>query len=238
MIYTTDVIGGEQASDVGERQAVFYRRRPENGTTGSAPVRLSHLLKHGDRPTIAANGSLLIVMWSSFPSYDTPDPMADRGIYVRRSIDAGATWRQTENLSRLPNNPIDAPSIAVTASSFWWVLTQTEDGEMEVAEIPAQPCTDCGGLGFLFGPTTNSEGAAGLSGRAVVAASGGHAIVAWVDDDEGTIKARYSNAGVTELGPAFVVATNAWDVKTGIDVAMKGSRSYVTWSTARPSSCA
>lgn len=182
---------------------------------------------------IVAGGDVLNAMWQTFPSYDSPDPMGRRGLFFRTSRNAGKTWGRIYDFSFMstgdpPGEPMGVGSIAMAPFTYF----TRASGTTGVFEVSTFSCSHggCAGVGEYIGGTTN-HGPEGLVAHEAIAVSGNKLAVAWVADDLGTIKARFSPDDVGTFGPEVTIANSSRTTKTGIDIAMKGGRTVIAWST-------
>jgi len=77
---------------------IYYRRSSDGGKTWEPPVRLTSDRANQKNPDIAAYGDLVYVAWEDHRNLAT----AGSEIYVRCSVDGGATWKAEEQVSRSP----------------------------------------------------------------------------------------------------------------------------------------
>jgi hypothetical protein len=231
MVYTTDRIGGVQVSDGGPYQGVFYRRRAQNGTTWSAPKRLSQPGKHADRPVIVATDELVTVMWQTFESYDHPDTSADRRLWLRQSDDRGSTWmpaKERSNPAGDPGYPMEPHAIGAAGNEVVYAEMRSSSGDIFVWDYTCDGQGGCGGSGSAQGHTTN-PGPHGFAGYPAFDVSGRKFALAWMADGSGTIKARFATDW--RFGPTVTVATGSRHTRAGIGIDIAGDRAVVAWST-------
>ena len=130
---------------------------------------LSDNLGTADSPTIAVSGNIVHVVWGDGTS-------GDEDVFYRRSLDGGATFGQTINLSDNPGLSLN-PEIALSGSNVYVVW---HDHELPVnAEIFYRRSTDGGAS---FEPTRNLSNSPETSERPTLAAIGNSVYVAWQED--------------------------------------------------------
>jgi hypothetical protein len=103
---------------------IYYARSEDGGQSWSGVTRLTHAGGTSLRPSVAATGDDLHVVWFDGRNGDTE-------IYYKRSRDAGQTWGRD---ARLTHSRAEAslPSIAVADGVVHVVWSDTRDGNPEI----------------------------------------------------------------------------------------------------------
>lgn len=107
---------------------IYYKRSQDGGSTWGPDVRLTRAPGLSLRPSIAASGNDVQVVWN-----DGRDGTVQ--VYAKRSADGGSTWGRDERLTRSTGNPLDdslRPAVAAGAGSFYVVWTDRRDGNAEI----------------------------------------------------------------------------------------------------------
>jgi hypothetical protein len=107
---------------------IYYKRSQDGGSTWGPDVRLTRAPGLSLRPSIAASGRDVHVVWS-----DGRDGTIQ--VYAKRSADGGATWSLDERLTRASGNPMDdvlRPAVATGAGSVYVIWTDRRDGNAEI----------------------------------------------------------------------------------------------------------
>jgi hypothetical protein len=174
---------------------IFYRTNAGD-VFGRTTDNLSNNGAVSAGPAIAVSGNNVYVVWSD----NTPG----RGeIFYRRSIDGGATFSSTINLS---NNTgfSDSPDIAITGNHVSVVWRDSTPGNTEILYRRSM------NSGVTFSSTINLSNNTGFSADPAIAVSGNNVYVTWRDNTPGNyeILLRKSiNTGVT-FGSTINVSQN------------------------------
>jgi hypothetical protein len=103
---------------------IYYAQSEDGGRSWSAVTRLTHARGTSLRPSLAATGDDLHVVWFDGRSGDTE-------IYYKRSRDAGRTWGPDVRLTH-SRAEASLPSIAVDDGVVHVVWSDTRDGNPEI----------------------------------------------------------------------------------------------------------
>ena len=107
---------------------IYSKRSEDGGSTWGPDVRLTRAPGLSLRPSIAASGRNVHVVWS-----DGRDGTIQ--VYAKRSADGGATWGPDERLTHAAGNPLDdvlRPAVAVSGGSVYVIWTDRRDGNAEI----------------------------------------------------------------------------------------------------------
>jgi hypothetical protein len=198
-------------SDATTPQAAFATSS-HDGVSWRKPIRLSTNGVNAENPTTASAGSTLIAGWmTGFSPYDPVG--APRRVQVVVSGDRGMSWGTPKNLS--PRGAeVDYPTVAASSTSFGTINLYAVWVDAETGRVLFRSRSG----GSPWSPTirlgaTTRKTTAGYSGLANVAASGDLVAIAWVADEEGTVKARAIDLQAS--GSAAAAATRSeWGPRT------------------------
>ncbi|MCK9400047.1 MAG: exo-alpha-sialidase [Bacteroidales bacterium] len=160
-----------------DKLEIYYKRSTDWGITWGEDTRLSFDSLVSTRPSIAASGSNVYLVWQ-----DHRDQNAE--IYFMKSTDNGLTWG--ENI-RLTNDPNQSwfPNLAVSEDHLFVFWEETRDGNREIYYKCSYDSGD------TWGPDTRlTEDAAG-SYRPFIAVSGSQLNVMWYDSRDGNYEIYY-----------------------------------------------
>jgi hypothetical protein len=191
------------ATDAGPHMGVFVQRSQAGAVSPSwsRPVRLSPRGVHAERPSIAAEGTTVIVSWVTQRRYLRYRPGAPRVLWVRISRNQGRTWGAAKRLTAVEGR-VDYPRLAIGDGRLFATWTSADTGAIRIAHSD-----DNGGhwATATIAQTTSTpfgtgEGYAGLPD---IGASGANVALAWIATDTGIQQALTSATG----GDDFVGAT-------------------------------
>lgn len=108
----------------GDGSEIYYRQSMDNGESWGAELRLTTSPDWSTRPSVAASGSNVHVVWQDART-------GDLDIVYRRSTDAGASWGSDFALT---NDPASSyyPSIARSDSALFVVWTDERTGGSDI----------------------------------------------------------------------------------------------------------
>jgi len=86
------------------RDEIFVRVSADNGATWNETVNLSKNNGISNTAYVAATGSIVSVVWTDFTT-------GNADIFFKRSVDKGATWKSTVNISNSPGNSLLTQSV-------------------------------------------------------------------------------------------------------------------------------
>ena len=187
------------ATDDGPYMGVFVQRSPAGATlpTWGKPLRLSPPSVHAERPSIAAQGSIVIASWVTQRSYGRYHPGAPRVLWVRVSRNQGKTWGRATRLSPI-NGRVDYPRVAIGGGRLFAVWTSADNGGIRIAHSD-----DNGGhwAKATIAQTTSTPFGAGegYAGLPDIGASGPNVAIAWIATDTGIQRALTSALGGDDL---------------------------------------
>ncbi|MGA9841429.1 MAG: sialidase family protein [Nitrososphaeraceae archaeon] len=179
----------------GEDTAIYYRRSVDGGATFGSIFNLSNNAGSSLSPAIAVSGNHVYVVWD-----DNTETGEASEILYRRSVDGGATFGNTINLSNTAGFSGNS-DIAVSGNNVYVVWNDN-------AEILYRRSVDGGAT---FGSIFNLSNNAGGSGNPSIAVAGNNAYVTWSDNTPGNadiLLRKSDNAGVT-FGSTINVSQNA-----------------------------
>ncbi|HEV8580492.1 MAG TPA: hypothetical protein VGX68_15605 [Thermoanaerobaculia bacterium] len=107
---------------------IYYKRSEDGGSTWGPDTRLTRAPGLSLRPSIAASGRNVHVVWA-----DGRDGTIQ--VYTKRSADGGTTWSADERLTHAAGNPLDdvlRPAVAASAGSVYVIWTDRRDGNAEI----------------------------------------------------------------------------------------------------------
>jgi len=186
--------------------------------------RLTNTTGESYRPTIAAAGSYVYVVWHD----KTP---GNAEIYFRRSIDGGATW---ETAKRLTNNWGDSvtPSIAVEGSTVYVAWSDwSADPVTPQGEIYFKKSTD---NGKTWQPTKRLTNMPGDSYKPRIEAEGSNVFVVWYDIAPGNLEI-YFRRSIDEGATWQTVKrlTNDVGESSFPTIAANSTNVYIVWDDYR-----
>lgn len=164
---------------------VYYRQSLNGGTDWEAERQLSGGPFLQERPSIAASGSVIFVVW-----HDARH--GGHTIYLRKSNDRGLTWEPEQRISSA--NGSAYPSVAASGSHVYVIWGDTRDGQ---AETYLRVSTDAG---ISWGSEVRISSTPWDSWVPTIAASGDNVYVAWVDTQDGNEEQYFrqsANRGAT-----------------------------------------
>ena len=236
LVYSTDFVKGDWASDSGPYQGTYVTTGNVDGSTGAVTWSKGKLVsqgkKHSERPSLAAGGSNVYAIWVTQTSYDNYDGTKPRVAYVRVNNNNGApkAWNAPIRLSP-GKGQVDYPVVAASGNSAYVVYTNSKNGDMVVKRT-----TDAGANWTTkkVGTTTRVEQGEGLAGWPGICAAGSNVAVVWLGANNGLLNyaistdggANYSTRdGVANLGTG-AGANFSWSQCDAV-----GARIGVTWTT-------
>jgi hypothetical protein len=202
----------------------IYYRRSTNGTTWVNPVRLNPTTQYGVRSAVAAAGSHVYAVWSTFASA-SPKGTAPRPLWFRMNAKNGAgTWAAARRLTPAASR-IDYPKIAATGANVYISYTDSATGIVYVKVSHNYGATF---TTVSLGTTTRS-GWSGRTGVPAVAAYGTTVAVTWMSSSSGVIRFRSSTNRGTSWSKTSTLGTGAI-AGTWPSISAVGTRVAVSWS--------
>ncbi len=217
--------------DGGKHTGIYYRRGNASGSSWGTPKRLNPSSSDAENGAIAAAGKYVYVAYvTGTHAANDYDPAAARHIRVRVNTNHGSSgaWLTAKKFEA-PTR-VGRPSVAAWGSRVYVAYTDADTGDIVVATNNGVNSEDIGWLATNAGVTTRTStvDGDGFEGSPVVAASGANVLVAWVDSDDGTIKAKVStDHGHTWADPAIDLATGQ---TYGLSAAADGTRLAIAWA--------
>jgi hypothetical protein len=211
---------------------VYYRRGNAGGTAWGTARRLNPPGEHAEAGAIAAASKYVYVVYRDHSHLTNDyDPAGPRGIHVSINTNHGSStaWLTTKNFEA----PTRAgrPAVAATGSYAYVAFTDADNGNVVLAKNGGTNVEDAGWTAGNVGVTTrvSTSTGDGFEGNPVVAASGALVMVAWIDSDDGTIKAKVS----TDHGATWpdTASTLSAGQVYGLSAAGLGSRLALAWAT-------
>lgn len=206
--------------DIEGNNEILYRRSTDGGANFGSTINLSNNNEESVRPAIAASGNNVYVVWID----GQPFGFGNNEVFYRRSIDGGATFGPTINLSNNEGNSLGV-SIAADKNNVYVAWGDTMEG---VSEILYRRSTD---IGVTFGPTINLSNNDGFSNGPVIAVYEKNVHITWSDTTLGNIEIFYrksSDSGTIFGGITNLSNTDGESSSPTIDV--QGENVYVAWS--------
>ncbi len=199
---------------------IYYKRSSDGGTSWGADVRLTSDPGDSEYPSVAADGSLVIVVW-----HDNRDNNPE--IYCKRSTDGGLTWGSD---LRLTNDAAASnyPSVTVSGSTVQVVWTDFRDNNYEIYYKRSSDG------GVTWGPDIRSTNSAALSQYPVIASSGASVHIVWYDNRDGNFEIYYkhsSDDGVNWTADTRLTFNSADSWFPSISVS--GSTVHIAWCDHR-----
>jgi hypothetical protein len=208
--------------DTPENTEIFMRRSADGGATFTPPVNLSDNAEFSGYPSVAISGNNAVVTWQDY----TPWQEGTRWnfeIFLRRSMDGGATFETTVNLSNnLGRSAV--PSAAISGEDVVVVWYDDLPGNYDIFL-----CRSVDG-GATFETAANLSDNAGSSAMPSVVISEKDVVVVWYDDTQGNYDiflGRSPNGGANFIPPVHL-SNNAGD-SFGPSVAISGEDVVVAW---------
>jgi len=196
---------------------IYFKNSSNGGATWQGLQRLTKNSLNSRNPKIAANGSSIYVVWEDHAP-------AQEGIYFRRSLNGGATWKSAR---RLTNSPVFAwrPAIAVSGSNVYVAWSDIVSGNYE---IYFRKSADSGATWQSTERLTNNSGS---SDNPALAVSGSNVYIVWKDntlrEHEEIYFRKSPNGGATwQSAQRFMEYTGTSLHPT---VTAGGSNVYVAW---------
>ncbi len=158
---------------------IYYKRSTDGGVSWGADTRLTNNTSLSQRPSVAATGTDVHVLWTDFRDG------SDAEIYYKRSGDGGANWGTDTRLTNTVGISYN-PSAAVSGSALHLVWYDNRDGNQE---IYYKRSTD---NGLSWGADTRlTINIPGISYLPSVAVSGSAVHVVWADDRNSNFEIYY-----------------------------------------------
>ena len=222
-----------QFEDDGHKHTgIYYRRGNASGSSWGTAKRMNPASSDAEYGAIAAASKYVYVVYTTGShaqsGYDPTDP---RLLRVRINTNHGSSnaWLPTKKMDMFAHN--GRPSVAASGKYAYVAVTDADTGEIHILTNNGANVADVGWLGQHIGDTTRLAVSAtgdGFEGAPVVAASGARVMVAWIDSDAGTIKARIStDHGHTWPDPAIDLATGQ---VYGLSAAGDATRLALAWA--------
>ena len=222
-----------QYEDDGHAHAgIYYRRGNASGTSWGAAKRLNPGSGDAEYGAIAAASKFVYVVYTTGahaqPGYDPTDP---RRLRVRINTNHGSSsaWLPAKTMDTFTHN--GRPSVAASGKHAYVAVTDADSGAIHILHNNGVNVADIGWTGRHIGDTTRLAVSApddGFEGSPVVAADGARVLVAWLDNDAGTILAKVStDHGTTWPDDPTVLSTA--DAR-GMSAAGDDGRFAVSWA--------
>ena len=174
---------------------IYYRRGNAGGTAWGTAKRLNPSGEHAEAGAIAAEASTSTSSTATTRTSPTTTTRRPRAASTSRSTRTTArrrAWLTTKNFEA----PTRAgrPAVAATGSYAYVAFTDADNGNIVVAGNGGANVEDAGWTAGNVGVTTrvSTSTGDGFEGNPVIAASGALVMLAWIDTDDGTIKAKIS----------------------------------------------
>jgi len=199
---------------------VYYKRSTDGGTTWEADTGLAVDIFQSQRPSIAASGSYVHVVW-----HDARD--GNNEIYYKRSTDGGTSWGADTRLTD-DSASSELASVAVLVSYVHTVWEDDRDGNRE---IYYKSSTD-GGTTWGADTRLTDDPDSSLEASVAVSNSGVH--VVWYDNRDGNREIYYKRS--TDGGTTWEIDTRltddpAWSYFPSVGAS--GDSIHVFWNDTR-----
>lgn len=210
-------IAWTQSSSDGTLTDVFFRGSTDNGATWGPKIKLSNTGTLFIFATfdIAAHGSNVYITWEDDASAD---------VFLRRSVDSGATWKAIRNMSNNAGDSFD-PQVAASGSNVHVVWYDNTPGK---SEILLARSTDNGATWKAIKNVSNN---AGDSAGPQITVSGSNVYVTWTDWTPGAsdILFRGSADNGATWQPSVNLSSNPTS-SSSPQIAVSGSNVHVVWT--------
>ena len=175
---------------------IFYKRSIDGGASFGAPINISNDPTDSITPDIAVSGGNVYIVWDD----DNP---GSQEIFYRRSIDGGASFGGTVNISNSPEVG-GFPSVAAVENNVY-IVWEDDDPVGGIAERDILFRRSLDG-GANFESTVDISDNNQFSTRADVAAIGDRVYIVWRDflGDPEILLTRSMDEGVSFEGPVNV----------------------------------
>ena len=159
---------------------IYYIRSTDGGVSWDADTRLTTNTSDSWNPSIAANGSLVHVVWED-------ERQGNSEIYYKKSTDGGVTWGAD---TRLTSSPSDSwnPSVTVSGVFVHVAWYDFRDGNWEIY----YKLSVDGGVSW--GTDTRMTNNSHVSRYPCLASSGSVVHLVWHDDRDGNYEAYYKRS--------------------------------------------
>ncbi|OFY48825.1 MAG: hypothetical protein A2W85_14215 [Bacteroidetes bacterium GWF2_41_31] len=159
---------------------IYYIRSTDGGVSWDADTRLTTNTSDSWNPSIAANGSLVHVVWED-------ERQGNSEIYYKNSTDGGVTWGAD---TRLTTNPYDSwnPSVTVSGLLVHVAWYDFRDGNWEIYYKRSADG------GVSWGTDTRMTNNSHVSRYPCLASSGSVVHLVWHDDRDGNYEAYYKRS--------------------------------------------
>lgn len=188
----------------------FVLTSPIAALTWETLVPLTGTTAAGWRNALAPTGAT-----SAVAVYRVKDP-GDVGIWVRRTTDAGDSWRPAVRISTIGTSAATRASVAADGQAVDAVWSEGGDCFYGPCALRYARSTDGG---RTFAASRRLSPAGGLAGQAFVARSGARVVVAWTDAASGRLLVRVSSNGGKTFRPSVKlgISSNAYYPNAGKD---------------------
>ncbi|NOS84925.1 MAG: T9SS type A sorting domain-containing protein [Ignavibacteria bacterium] len=158
---------------------IYYKRSSDSGVSWGADTRLTSNTAISQRPSVAAAGSDVHVVWTDFRDG------SDAEIYFKRSGDGGANWETDTRLTNTIGISYN-PCVTVSGSALHLVWYDNRDGNQEIYYKRST------NSGTNWGADTRlTINIPGISYLPSVAVSGSAVHVVWSDDRNSNYEIYY-----------------------------------------------
>lgn len=201
---------------IGGNNEILYRMSTDGGATFGSTINLSNNGGFSWLPKVAVSGNNVYVVWED-------DTTGNDEILFRRSVDGGATFGSTINLSSDSGDSLSV-GLAVSGSNVYVVWVDSTGGNNEIL---FRMSTDGG---ITFGDITNISNNPGFSQLPRIAVFGTNLYVIWVDvvSFKTEIFYRRSVDGGASFSDTENLSNNA-DFSDLPAVTVLGNDVYVVW---------
>ena len=222
-------VGSTTVKDAGPYSPVLYLRSSNGGTTWTSGTRLNPTNQHGVWPGVASYGSYVYASWVKVPKVVNWTLNGRRQIWFRSNSHGGAgSWGVAKAVTS-SSSRVDFPTIAAAGANIYIAYTDADTGVVRVLVSKNRGST---WTAIKLGTSAATSDAGGHSGSPSVAVSGSTVIVAWVENNAGSVRARISTNGASSWGTATQITPTS---KSYPSAAANGARVGVGWIGAEPS---
>ncbi len=226
-------------SCIGCKSDVLFKASSNNGTSFGPSTKLSSTT-NGDAssPQVAAAGNNVYVVWQDNAT------SAGFDVFLRKSIDNGATFSTQIDLSTGVNNAVDSeyPQVSAAGNNVtvaWWLVTTSHNTPHNIV---AKTSINSGTFGSALSLSTNANPSLSPDSGPKTFEVGKYVYITWRDGNSKIFFTASKDGGQTFsfVAPLNISGTVTGDSDLYPAIAAAGNNVYVTWtndSSACPITC-